>query len=134
MARGSRIEPEEDTDVNLTPMLDVVFILLIFFIVTATFVKTPGTQVSKINAEISQSIKSPIIVAIDGNDDIWVDRRQVKMREVYAIMQEMIEDNPAAEAMIQVDAGSTYGVLKKLQDNMVNAGIRKIDLSTESPG
>lgn len=130
MARGSRIEPEEDTDVNLTPMLDVVFILLIFFIVTATFVKTPGAQVAKIDAEIAHSIKSPIIVAIDSSDTIWIDRRPVQMREVYAIMQEMIESNPAAEAMIQVDEGSTYGVLKQLQDNMVSAGIRKIDLST----
>ena len=132
MARDRRVEQDEDTDVNLTPMLDVVFILLIFFIVTATFVKVPGAQVSKIEAEISKPIKAPIIVALDENDKIWVDRREVKMREVYAVMQEMVEANPAAEAMIQVDADSTWGVLKALQDNMVSAGIVKIDLSTEA--
>ena len=130
MARNRRLEPEDQTDVNLTPMLDVVFILLIFFIVTATFVKTPGTEVDKITAEIGKPIKSSIIVALDENDEIWVDRRKVKMREVSAIMQDMIEDNPGGEAMIQVDEGSTYGVLKELQDTMVGAGIRKIDLST----
>ncbi len=131
MALRRRVEEDEDTDVNLTPMLDVVFILLIFFIVTATFVKTPGTEVDKIDSEIAKSIKSPIIIALDNTDTIWIDRKAVQSREVYAVMQEMIEDNPGARAMIQTDAESTFGALKALQDTMMAAGIKKIDISTE---
>lgn len=131
MALRRRVEEDENTDVNLTPMLDVVFILLIFFIVTATFVKTPGQTVEKIDIETAYSIKSPIIIALDSTDTIWIDRKEVQPREVYAIMQEMIEDNPGARAMIQTDAESTFGALRALQETMQAAGIQKIDISTE---
>ncbi len=132
MAMRRRVEQDEDTDVNLTPMLDVVFILLIFFIVTATFVKTPGTEVNKVPVKVLGDIKSPIIVALTSTDEIWIDRKEVQMREVYAIMQEMIKDNPGAEAMIQVDADSTSGTLLELQGAMQSAGILKINVSTEA--
>jgi len=131
MARNSRVEPEEDTEVNMTPMLDVVFILLIFFIVTATFVKTPGVDVEKIDIKSVSAIKSPIMVALNDKDEIWIDRKSVDIREVYAVIQDMVEDNPGGEAMIQVDGASSYGVLRDLQENMVNAGVKKINISTK---
>ncbi|MEM6625356.1 MAG: biopolymer transporter ExbD [Pseudomonadota bacterium] len=121
---------DEDTDVNLTPMLDVVFIMLIFFIVTATFVKIPGAEVEKVDADNVGALRSPIIVAIDSASNIWIDRNEVKPREVYAIMQEMIEDNPGAKAMIQVDAASENGPLLELMESMQAAGIQKIDVVT----
>ena len=132
MARESRLPPEEDAQVDLTPMLDVVFILLIFFIVTATFVKTPGATVEKIDLEKVGPIKDPIMVALTSDDEIWINRKAVKMREVYATMQEMVEDNASGEAMIQVDGGSTAGVLLELQGIMVNAGVKSINISTET--
>lgn len=131
MSRESRIAPEEDAEVDLTPMLDVVFILLIFFIVTATFVKTPGATVEKVDLKKVDRINSPIMVALTSEDEIWINRKAVKMREVYATMQEMVEDNASGEAMIQVDGQSTTGVLLELQANMVNAGVKKINISTE---
>ena len=131
MAGNRRLEPEAEAEIDLTPMLDVVFILLIFFIVTATFVKTPGALVQKIDTRTSASIKSPIIVALDAEDSIWIDRKKVSEREIYAVMQDMIEDNPGATSMIQVDASSSFGALRRLQENMMNAGIRKIDISTQ---
>ncbi|WP_018996534.1 ExbD/TolR family protein [Hirschia maritima] len=132
MSRESRIAPEEDAEVDLTPMLDVVFILLIFFIVTATFVKTPGATVEKVDLEKVVPIKDPIMVALTSEDEIWINRKAVKMREVYATMQEMVEDNPVGEAMIQVDGQSTTGVLLELQGIMVNAGVKSINISTET--
>lgn len=131
MARESRIAPEEDAEVDLTPMLDVVFILLIFFIVTATFVKTPGATVEKIDIKNVGAIKSPIMVALTSDDEIWINRKAVKMREVYATMQEMVEDNASGEAMIQVDGQSSTGVLLELQANMMTAGVKSINISTE---
>ncbi|ACT58903.1 ExbD/TolR family protein [Hirschia baltica] len=131
MARESRIAPEEDAEVDLTPMLDVVFILLIFFIVTATFVKTPGATVEKIDLKKVAPINSPIMVALTADDEIWINRKAVKMREVYATMQEMVEDNSSGEAMILVDGQSTTGVLLELQSNMMTAGVKSINISTE---
>lgn len=132
MAMRRRVEEEEDVDINITPMLDVVFILLIFFIVTATFVKTPGAPISKVDIKSVEPLNSQIIVALTDTDEIWIDRRQVQMREIYAIMQDMISDNPAAEAMIQVDADSRNGPLQELMAAMQDAGITKIDVSTEN--
>jgi biopolymer transport protein ExbD len=129
MAR--HIEPEEEPEVEMTPMLDVVFILLIFFIVTATFVKTPGADVEKVEIKNSSAIKSPIMVALTDKDEIWVNRKSIEMREVYAVMQDMVEDNPGGEAMIQVDGSSSYGILRELKETMVNAGVKKINISTE---
>lgn len=131
MSRESRIAPDEDAEVDLTPMLDVVFILLIFFIVTATFVKTPGATVEKVDLKKVGPINSPIMVALTSDDEIWINRKAVKMREVYATMQEMVEDNAGGEAMIQVDGQSSNGILLELQSNMVNAGVKKINISTE---
>ena len=130
MAMRRRAEPEENTDVNLTPMLDVVFILLIFFIVTATFVKTPGIEVDKIDVKSSGSLNSPIIVAINGQNEVWIDRKEVQPREVYAVMQEMVSENPGASAIIQVDADSMNGPLLELMESMQQAGVKKIDVST----
>ncbi|MEX2353312.1 MAG: biopolymer transporter ExbD, partial [Gammaproteobacteria bacterium] len=76
MRRISRIEAEEEQEINITPMLDVVFIMLIFFIVTATFVKETGIDVNKPDAPTAEvKTKANILIAIDSSDNIWIDRR-----------------------------------------------------------
>ena len=73
MARRSRISVEsEDVELNMTPMLDVVFILLIFFIVTSVFVKTPGIDPKKPVANTGQSWNPGIMIAVDSNNEIWI--------------------------------------------------------------
>ena len=74
---------EEDNEINLTPMLDVVFIMLIFFIVTASFIKEAGIDVNRPDAPTSESVADAnILIAISSNDEIWMDRRLIDPRAV----------------------------------------------------
>ena len=72
---------EAEEEISLTPMLDVVFILLIFFIVTANFIKEPGLEVNRPDAETSTiQENAAILIAIGANDDIWIDGRRVDVK------------------------------------------------------
>ena len=81
MRRISR--SEEEADINLTPMLDVVFIMLIFFIVTATFIKQTGAQVTKPDAETAENKPTiSMLVAVNPNGEIWIDKKRVDVTSV----------------------------------------------------
>ncbi|MEL6258368.1 MAG: biopolymer transporter ExbD, partial [Pseudomonadota bacterium] len=84
-----------DDDVNLTPMLDVVFILLIFFIVTAQFIKEPGVDIERQNVENDERV-SPlaILIAIDENSEIYIDKKVVDLQSLEFTLKQMREDNP----------------------------------------
>jgi biopolymer transport protein ExbD len=98
---------EEDEGINLTPMLDVVFIMLIFFIVTASFVKEAGIDVLRPNAPTAVAKKSAnILVAISSKNEIWIDNRQVKPEGVRAQIERLHAENPEGAVMIQADKDS----------------------------
>ena len=103
---------EEESEINITPMLDVVFIMLIFFIVTATFVKEAGIEVNRPDAATAvKQEKANILVAIGPNNDIWIDRRQVDIRSVRPNIERLHAENPQTDTLIQVmDAARSAGV------------------------
>ncbi len=83
---------EDDNEINLTPMLDVVFIMLIFFIVTASFIKEAGIDVNRPDAPTSQRVEDAnILIAISANDEIWIDRRLIDPRAVRANIERLHE-------------------------------------------
>lgn len=129
-----RIEEDEDADVNLTPMLDVTFILLIFFIVTATFVKEPGKEITRINTESGGALKPGILIAIDESSNIWINRKIVDEREIKGLVQLMREDTPNANIVIQVDGDSKSGTLMDVQQAVQEAGVATMDIATEWKG
>ena len=93
--RRRRAKEVEESEVNLTPMLDVVFIMLIFFIVTASFVKESGIDISRPPAATAErKEKGNILIAITGNDQIWIDRRQVDPRALRANIERLHAENP----------------------------------------
>ncbi len=95
---------EEDEGINLTPMLDVVFIMLIFFIVTASFVKEAGIEISRPIANTAQNKKNAnIIVAINSSNEIWMDRKRVKLQGVRGLIERMHAENPEGSVLIQAD-------------------------------
>lgn len=112
MARKSRApEASAEDDVNLTPMLDVVFILLIFFIVTAQFIQEPDVEPERVSVETLKRINPlGIIIAIDENDEIHVGKKIVPLSEVSFRIRELREDNPQGRLIIQADANSKAGV------------------------
>jgi biopolymer transport protein ExbD len=103
---------EEDEGINLTPMLDVVFIMLIFFIVTASFVKEAGIDVLRPNAPTAVAKKSAnILIAISGKNEIWIDNRQVKPEGVRGQIELLHAENPEGAVMIQADKDSNAETL-----------------------
>ena len=124
MARRSRIAVEsEDTELNMTPMLDVVFILLIFFIVTSVFVKTPGIEPTKPTAVKAVDLLPGIMVAVSRDNEIWIDKMPYEINEVYPVILALRDENPKAGGIIQGDAGSQAGIVMQIQEMMTDMGI-----------
>lgn len=119
MARRSRTQiQDEDTELNMTPMLDVVFILLIFFIVTSVFVKTPGIDPTKPEATTSVKWDPGILMAVNAENEIWIDKRPYALDEVRPIISAMRDENPKADAIIIGDKDADVGIVMSLQDMM----------------
>ena len=104
--RGRTVIPEEDTELNMTPMLDVVFILLIFFIVTSVFVKPPGIEPEQPDSRQSVEWKPTILIAINDQNEIWIDKRPYKLDEIRPVIISIRDETPKAEAIIKADRNS----------------------------
>lgn len=128
MARRKRQSDgrSNEQDVNLTPMLDVVFILLIFFIVTAQFIKEPGVPIVRPDVDNKQQAKPlAILIAIDKNSEIFIDKQKVNREEIGFIIKEMRLDNPRGEVVIQTDVDAEAQVMVDVME-----AINKIDGDT----
>ena len=121
---------EDDSNVDITPMLDVVFIMLIFFIVTATFIKEAGIDVDKPEAATAVvQEKASILVAIDAEDNVWINRRQVDVRSVRSIIERLHAENPKGTVVIQADRESRNNTLVQVMDASRRAGVYDIALA-----
>ena len=120
-----------EDDVNLTPMLDVVFILLIFFIVTAQFIREPGVEIDRLEVN-NKDRQNPlgILIAIDSSSEIYMNKQVVPLSEVGFRIRELREDNPKGRLVVQADAEAQAGVLIDLME-VVNEvdGLGRVPLS-----
>jgi len=134
MRRGSNIQQEEEeNEINLTPMLDVVFIMLIFFIVTASFIKEAGIDVNRPDAPTAERQEDAnILVAISANDEIWIDRRMVDPRAVRANIERLHAENPKGSVVIQADKRSTNETLVIVMDAARQAGVYNVSLAANN--
>ncbi len=134
MRRKFSFQSEEEEGVDMTPMLDIVFIMLIFFIVTASFVKEAGIDVNRpgaVNAEKKE--KSSILVAITDKGEFWIDKRPVDVRAVRANIERLRAENPQGSVVIQADKESKNGLLVKVMDAARQAGVENVSLAAETP-
>ena len=132
MRRRRSRDADEESEVNLTPMLDVVFIMLIFFIVTASFVKEAGIDISRPPAATAErKERGNILVAITENDQIWIDRRQVDPRALRANIERLHAENPQGSVVIQADENSKNGLLVQVMDAARLAGVSNVSLAAE---
>jgi biopolymer transport protein ExbD len=121
---------DEDNEINLTPMLDVVFIMLIFFIVTASFIKESGIDVNRPDAPTSERVEDAnILIAISSNDEIWIDRRLVDPRAVRANIERLHAENPKGSVVIQADRKSTNEMLVIVMDASRAAGVYNVSIA-----
>ncbi len=122
---------EEENEINLTPMLDVVFIMLIFFIVTASFIKEAGIDVNRPDAPITESPpeEANILVMISATDDIVIERRIIDPRAVRANIQRLHAENPSGSVVIQPHKRSTNKMLVTVMDASRQAGVYTISIA-----
>ena len=135
MARrhGTLAVEEEENEINLTPMLDVVFIMLIFFIVTATFIKEAGIQVERPNTVTADTQDdAAILIAISPNDEIWIDRQERDPRAVRGIIERLHAENPKGSIVIQADEGSTHETLVIVMESAKAAGVTNVAIASDN--
>jgi biopolymer transport protein ExbD len=124
---------DDGDEINLTPMLDVVFIMLIFFIVTASFIKEAGIDVNRPDAPVTETKPEDanILVIINANDEIWIDRRMIDPRAVRANIQRMHAENPNGSVVIQANKKSTNKMLVWVMDSSRSAGVYTISIADQ---
>jgi len=122
---------DDSEEINLTQMLDVVFIMLIFFIVTASFVKEAGIDVNRPDAPITETKPEDanILIIIDANDDIWIDRRLIDPRAVRANIERLHAENPKGSVVIQASKRSTNKMLVTVMDASRSASVYNISIA-----
>ena len=134
MRRKRRLNNEEETGIDLTPMLDVVFIMLIFFIVTTSFVKESGIQVNRPSAATTEKKeRANIMIAISESGEIWIQKRRIDIRSVRANVERLHAESPEGSVVIQADKDSKNGLLVQVMDQVKLAGVQSISLAAK-PG
>jgi biopolymer transport protein ExbD len=123
--------PEEESEINLTPMLDVVFIMLIFFIVTSTFIRETGLDVNRPDQDQPQVVqeRGAILVIIDAQNDIWIDGRVVDTRAVRANIERMHAEDAERPVVIQTDPNSNTKTLVAVMDASRQANVYNISIA-----
>ena len=123
----------EESNLDLTPMLDIVFIMLIFFIVTTSFIKESGIEVNRPNAETAErDQKGNILVVISENNEIFIDRRKVDLRAIRPNIIRLKAENPEGSVIIQADKASQTGLLVEAMDQIRLAGVQEISIAAEN--
>jgi biopolymer transport protein ExbD len=130
--KTSLYQEEEENEINLTPMLDVVFIMLIFFIVTASFIKESGIQVRRPDAPTADKQEdAAILIAISENDEIWIDRREVEPRGLRTHIERLHAENPKGSIVIQADEESTNEMLVIVMEAAKQVGVTNVAIAAD---
>ena len=130
---GNRKAAEEGSEIDLTPMLDVVFIMLIFFIVTASFIKEAGIEVNRPEASTATKKENVnILIAVSATNEIWIDKRRVDKRAVRSVIERMHAENPKGAVVIQADNESNTETVAGVIDSARSAGVFDVSLATEN--
>ncbi len=126
-------ETEDDIELNITPMLDIVFIILIFFVVTTSFVKESGVDVSRPGASSAERKEGGnIMVGITADNRIWIDKREVDIRAVRANIERLHAENPEGAIVIQADKDSRTGLLVQVIDQSRLAGVKDVSIAARA--
>jgi len=121
----------DENEIDLTPMLDVVFIMLIFFIVTASFIKEAGIDVNRPDAPVTETPpeEANILIVVDANNDIFIDRRHIDPRAVRANIERLHAENPSSSVVIQPSKRSANKMLVAIMDASRQAGVYSISIA-----
>lgn len=128
---GRRAESEEEVGaIDLTPMLDVVFIMLIFFIVTASFVKEPGVEIDRPDATTALKVKTPILVAVTSENKVFINKSEFDLRQVKVQLKTLLAETPRGKVVIQADREANIKTLTEVAQAAREIGVGEISVST----
>ena len=123
-------EMSAEADINITPLLDIVFIMLIFFVVTTSFVREAGIEVNRPTAQTAERKEhASILIAIALNGEIWIDQRAVDIRAVRAAIERLRAENPEGTVVIQGDREAQIGLLVQVMDQVRKAGVSNVSIA-----
>lgn len=133
--QARRHTPEsEDHGIDLAPMLDFTINLLIFFIITTSFIKEAGVTVFKPEAATAEHRESGnLLIAIRENGEIWMDRKAIEIRDLRTLIERLHIERPDDTVVILADRASQAGTVAKVMDEVRLAGIREVSIAAD-PG
>jgi biopolymer transport protein ExbD len=134
--RSQRHAPEsDDHGIDLAPMLDFMTNLLIFFIITTSFVKEAGITVSKEDAETAEARDNGnIMIALTENGDLWMDRQQVDFRRMRSMIEKLAIERPDDSVVILADKASKAGMIARVMDEVRAGGIDQVYIAADPAG
>jgi biopolymer transport protein ExbD len=125
----------DEHGIDLAPMLDFVLNLLIFFIITTSFVREAGVTVTRAEAETAEHAETGnILIAIRPNGEIWMDRRQVDLREVRPLIERLHIERPEDSVVVVADKAAKTGILALVMDEVKQGGIKEVAVGAAGPG
>lgn len=133
MRKLARQQEDGGAEIDLTPMLDVVFIMLIFFIVVASFIKEAGVEINRPddNQQTDPNDSVSVLVEVAADNQIWMENRRVDIRAVRANIQRMLAENPEAPVTIKVEKGAEAGVVVDVADAAREAGVGSVSWASD---
>lgn len=131
---ATRRKNRGSTELNIAPLIDMVFILLIFFLVTTSFVKETGIEVTRPTASTAVSQpKATILIAIDPDNRVFMDRREIDIRAVRANVERALAENPEGAVVVVADRNSNTGAAIMVMDGCRMAGAQNVSLAAGLP-
>lgn len=124
---------EEDVEVNMTPMLDIVFIMLIFFIVTAVFVKETGVKVNRPESTTAQNVKRiSTLIGVNAEGEVWINKEIVQLEEVYPLVARLRQQNPKGKIVITADTKADATIVVRIIEQLNLLGVSGTSIATTS--
>ena len=134
LRRHAEEESDASSALNLTPMIDMVFILLIFFAVNANFVKQTGVEIERPSAKTAVTeAKANILIAVTEQGEIWIDQKKVDLRRVRSIVERLHAENPEGSVVILSDKNSRAGLVVEVLDQARLAGVSNVAVAAAKP-
>ena len=130
--RKQRKSKEEEMDINITPMLDIVFIMLIFFIVTTSFVKETGIDPKRPIAQTTEAKpRGNILIGVSPEGQIWMNNRHIELSDIRQMVEDTVTENPESSAIVIADETSPTGVVIDVMDQIRSGGVTNISIAAE---
>ena len=133
MRKIAKQQDQGSAEIDLTPMLDVVFIMLIFFIVVASFIKEAGVEVNRPddNQPDNPEDSTSILVEVASDNQIWMENRRVDIRAIRANIQRLLAEDPEAPVTIKVEKGAEAGIVVNVADAARESGVAAVNWASD---